>query len=83
MSFPLYDCTFVNIAYALELKGCFSCKQESEAARLNEEWCTLALKRLKEASPLALKVSLRSVCKEVKNFLFVFMLLLRLYLPIL
>jgi hypothetical protein len=30
-----------------------------------------------------LKVSLRSVCKEVKNFLFVFMLLLRLYLPIL
>ncbi|XP_062201260.1 small ribosomal subunit protein mS47-like [Phragmites australis] len=34
---------------------------ESEAARLNEEWCTLALKRLKEASPLALKVSLRSI----------------------
>ncbi|RLM97799.1 3-hydroxyisobutyryl-CoA hydrolase-like protein 1, mitochondrial [Panicum miliaceum] len=33
---------------------------ESEAAKLNEEWCTLALKRLKEASPLALKVSLRS-----------------------
>ncbi|CAN6305926.1 unnamed protein product, partial [Urochloa humidicola] len=34
---------------------------ESEAASLNEEWCTLALKRLKEASPLALKVSLRSI----------------------
>ncbi|KAL6642726.1 hypothetical protein ACP70R_020907 [Stipagrostis hirtigluma subsp. patula] len=34
---------------------------ESEAAKLNEEWCTLALKRLKEASPLALKVSLRSI----------------------
>jgi len=34
---------------------------ESEAARLNEEWCTLALKRLKEASPLSLKVSLRSI----------------------
>jgi 3-hydroxyisobutyryl-CoA hydrolase len=34
---------------------------ESEAARLDEEWCTLALKRLKEASPLALKVSLRSI----------------------
>ncbi|XP_039785284.1 3-hydroxyisobutyryl-CoA hydrolase-like protein 2, mitochondrial isoform X2 [Panicum virgatum] len=33
---------------------------ESEVARLDEEWCTLALKRLKEASPLALKVSLRS-----------------------
>ncbi|KAL6906425.1 hypothetical protein ACP4OV_004026 [Aristida adscensionis] len=34
---------------------------ESEAAKLNEEWCTLALKRLKEASPLALKVSLQSI----------------------
>ncbi|KAF6989633.1 hypothetical protein CFC21_006947 [Triticum aestivum] len=34
---------------------------ESEAAQLNEEWCSLALKRLKEASPLALKVSLRSI----------------------
>ncbi|ONL99737.1 3-hydroxyisobutyryl-CoA hydrolase-like protein 2 mitochondrial [Zea mays] len=34
---------------------------ESEAASSNEEWCILALKRLKEASPLALKVSLRSI----------------------
>jgi hypothetical protein len=36
---------------ALELKRVHLCNQESEAAKLGEEWCTLALKRLKEASP--------------------------------
>ncbi|KAH7687725.1 Enoyl-CoA hydratase/isomerase protein [Dioscorea alata] len=35
--------------------------QESEAARSNQEWCISALKKLKEASPLSLKVSLRSI----------------------
>jgi 3-hydroxyisobutyryl-CoA hydrolase len=46
-------------------KTVYHCNQESEEARLNEEWCTLALKRLKEASPLALKVSLRSVSSKL------------------
>lgn len=34
---------------------------ESEAARSNQDWCTSALKKLKEASPLSLKVTLRSI----------------------
>jgi 3-hydroxyisobutyryl-CoA hydrolase len=51
----------------LKLKRVHLCNQESEAAKLNEEWCTLALKRLKEASPLALKVSLRSVSHTQKS----------------
>ncbi|KAJ0963074.1 hypothetical protein J5N97_028196 [Dioscorea zingiberensis] len=34
---------------------------ESEAARSNQDWCISALKKLKEASPLSLKVSLRSI----------------------
>lgn len=54
---------FVQCLYALKLS--LHCNQEGEAARLNEEWCTLALKRLKEASPLALKVSLRSVSRKL------------------
>ncbi|KAL0403122.1 UNVERIFIED_CONTAM: 3-hydroxyisobutyryl-CoA hydrolase-like protein 1, mitochondrial [Sesamum radiatum] len=34
---------------------------ENEAAKTNEAWCTSALKKLKEASPLSLKVSLKSI----------------------
>ncbi|XP_020551231.1 3-hydroxyisobutyryl-CoA hydrolase-like protein 1, mitochondrial isoform X3 [Sesamum indicum] len=34
---------------------------ENEAAKTNEVWCTSALKKLKEASPLSLKVSLKSI----------------------
>ncbi|XP_042512513.1 3-hydroxyisobutyryl-CoA hydrolase-like protein 1, mitochondrial isoform X1 [Macadamia integrifolia] len=34
---------------------------ESEGTGSNDEWCTSALKKLKEASPLSLKVSLRSI----------------------
>ncbi|KAJ4950671.1 hypothetical protein NE237_027503 [Protea cynaroides] len=34
---------------------------ESEATGSNNEWCTSALKKLKEASPLSLKVALRSI----------------------
>ncbi|KAF9606328.1 hypothetical protein IFM89_024996, partial [Coptis chinensis] len=34
---------------------------ENEVATNYDEWCTLALKKLKEASPLSLKVSLRSI----------------------
>ncbi|KAK1306827.1 hypothetical protein QJS10_CPA10g00853 [Acorus calamus] len=34
---------------------------EQEVAETNNDWCTSALKKLKEASPLSLKVSLRSV----------------------
>ncbi|XP_059651596.1 3-hydroxyisobutyryl-CoA hydrolase-like protein 1, mitochondrial [Cornus florida] len=34
---------------------------ESEAARTQEDWCISALKNLKYASPLSLKVSLRSI----------------------
>ncbi|XP_020263756.1 3-hydroxyisobutyryl-CoA hydrolase-like protein 2, mitochondrial [Asparagus officinalis] len=34
---------------------------EEEAARSNQDWCHRALKKLKEASPLSLKVSLRSI----------------------
>ncbi|KAF6175419.1 hypothetical protein GIB67_036510 [Kingdonia uniflora] len=34
---------------------------ESEITGTDDEWCTSALKRLKEASPLSLKVSLRSI----------------------
>ncbi|XP_010933711.1 small ribosomal subunit protein mS47 [Elaeis guineensis] len=34
---------------------------ESETARSNQDWCTSALKKLKEASPLSLKVTLRSI----------------------
>jgi hypothetical protein len=47
-----------------DIKRVHLCNQESEAAKLDEEWCTLALKQLKEASPLALKVSLRSVSRK-------------------
>ncbi|KAF9600635.1 hypothetical protein IFM89_011218 [Coptis chinensis] len=34
---------------------------ENEAARTNDEWCISTVKKLKEASPLGLKVSLRSI----------------------
>lgn len=34
---------------------------ESEATGTNDTWCNLTVKRLKEASPLSLKVSLRSI----------------------
>ncbi|KAK9274058.1 hypothetical protein L1049_018872 [Liquidambar formosana] len=34
---------------------------ESQAGGTNDAWCTSTLKRLKEASPLSLKVSLRSI----------------------
>ncbi|KAK9279077.1 hypothetical protein L1049_012752 [Liquidambar formosana] len=34
---------------------------EKEAADSYDEWCTTALKKLREASPLSLKVSLRSI----------------------
>ncbi|PON61191.1 Enoyl-CoA hydratase/isomerase, HIBYL-CoA-H type [Parasponia andersonii] len=34
---------------------------ESEAARMNDAWCVSTVKRLKEVSPLSLKVSLRSI----------------------
>ncbi|GAV61655.1 ECH domain-containing protein/ECH_C domain-containing protein [Cephalotus follicularis] len=34
---------------------------QNEASRSNDAWCTATLKRLKEASPLSLKVSLRSI----------------------
>ncbi|KAG1362201.1 hypothetical protein COCNU_10G004200 [Cocos nucifera] len=44
----------LNIAFVLE----------SEAARSNQDWCTSALKKLKEASPLSLKVTLRSVSHD-------------------
>ncbi|KAK9144364.1 hypothetical protein Sjap_004267 [Stephania japonica] len=34
---------------------------ESEASRSSDEWCTATLKRLKEVSPLSLKLSLKSI----------------------
>nr|GMD62104.1 3-hydroxyisobutyryl-CoA hydrolase-like protein 1, mitochondrial [Ipomoea batatas] len=34
---------------------------EREAGRTNDEWCISVLKKLKEASPLSLKVALRSI----------------------
>lgn len=34
---------------------------EKEAANSYDEWCTTTLKKLKEASPLSLKISLRSI----------------------
>lgn len=34
---------------------------EKEAADSSDEWCTATLKKLKEASPLSLKVTLRSI----------------------
>ncbi|KAK4488545.1 hypothetical protein RD792_004309 [Penstemon davidsonii] len=34
---------------------------ENEAAQKNDAWCVSALKKLKEAAPLSLKVSLRSI----------------------
>ncbi|PKA56456.1 3-hydroxyisobutyryl-CoA hydrolase-like protein 2, mitochondrial [Apostasia shenzhenica] len=34
---------------------------ESEAARTNQDWCTSALKKMNEASPLSLKISLRAI----------------------
>lgn len=34
---------------------------ENEASRTNDPWCNSTLRRLKEASPLSLKVSLRSI----------------------
>ncbi|KAL5798891.1 hypothetical protein ACOSQ2_003711 [Xanthoceras sorbifolium] len=34
---------------------------ESEVARTNDAWCAATLRRLKEASPLSLKVSLKSI----------------------
>ncbi|KAF9595060.1 hypothetical protein IFM89_036519 [Coptis chinensis] len=40
--------------------------KENEAARTNNEWCISTVKKLKEASPLGLKVSLRSI-REGRN----------------
>lgn len=37
--------------------------QETESTKTNDPWCISTLKRLKEASPLSLKVSLKSVCR--------------------
>ncbi|KAJ8900233.1 hypothetical protein K2173_024873 [Erythroxylum novogranatense] len=37
------------------------CSLESEASRTNDPWCNSTLRRLAEASPLSLKVSLRSI----------------------
>ncbi|XP_051147284.1 3-hydroxyisobutyryl-CoA hydrolase-like protein 1, mitochondrial [Andrographis paniculata] len=34
---------------------------EEQAAKTNDKWCILTLKKLKEAAPLSLKVSLRSI----------------------
>ncbi|KAK8919140.1 hypothetical protein KSP39_PZI020929 [Platanthera zijinensis] len=34
---------------------------EGEASRTNQDWCTSAIKKIKEASPLSLKIALRSV----------------------
>ncbi|TXG62586.1 hypothetical protein EZV62_009580 [Acer yangbiense] len=34
---------------------------ENEAARINDAWCAATLRRLKESSPLSLKVSLKSI----------------------
>lgn len=39
----------------------FSLSQETEAAESYDEWCTTAVNKLKEASPLSLKVTLQSV----------------------
>ncbi|KAE8697516.1 3-hydroxyisobutyryl-CoA hydrolase-like protein 2 [Hibiscus syriacus] len=36
-------------------------KDESEASATNDPWCNSTLKKLKQASPLSLKVSLRSI----------------------
>ncbi|XP_071685768.1 3-hydroxyisobutyryl-CoA hydrolase-like protein 1, mitochondrial [Rutidosis leptorrhynchoides] len=51
------------------LDKCFSCDTveeiidalESEAAKTNDGWCSYTLKKLKCASPLSLKVALRSI----------------------
>lgn len=39
--------------------------QENEAAETRDEWSITALKKLKEASPLSLKVTLRSVSSQL------------------
>lgn len=44
-----------------KLLWCHIIIQESKTAGLKDSWCTSALRRLREASPLSLKVSLRSV----------------------
>jgi len=38
--------------------------QESEAARTKDDWCISTVRKLREAPPLSLKVSLRSVSSE-------------------
>ena len=43
--------------------------QESEAARTNDTWCLSTVKRLKEVSPLSLKVSLRSVSLSLSVYI--------------
>ncbi|KAH7519661.1 hypothetical protein FEM48_Zijuj08G0060700 [Ziziphus jujuba var. spinosa] len=41
---------------------------EIEAARTNDAWCTSTLKRLREVSPLSLKVALKSgISKQISN----------------
>ncbi|KAL0411706.1 UNVERIFIED_CONTAM: 3-hydroxyisobutyryl-CoA hydrolase-like protein 1, mitochondrial [Sesamum latifolium] len=39
----------------------YSLFMENEAARTNDAWCVSTVKKLKEAAPLSLKVSLRSI----------------------
>ena len=45
--------------------------QESEATRSNDPWCISTLQKLRQASPLSLKVALRSVSL---SHLFIFFL---------
>ncbi|XP_031259971.1 3-hydroxyisobutyryl-CoA hydrolase-like protein 1, mitochondrial isoform X3 [Pistacia vera] len=54
---------------AAEMMACglathYSLSEEREGAETNDAWCSSTLRRLKEASPLSLKVSLRSVRYE-------------------
>ncbi|XP_031259970.1 3-hydroxyisobutyryl-CoA hydrolase-like protein 1, mitochondrial isoform X2 [Pistacia vera] len=53
---------------AAEMMACglathYSLSEEREGAETNDAWCSSTLRRLKEASPLSLKVSLRSIRK--------------------
>ncbi|KAJ0089941.1 hypothetical protein Patl1_12587 [Pistacia atlantica] len=53
--------TVEEIFYALQSDEVASEREENEAASSYDEWCTKTLKKMKEASPLSLKVTLQSI----------------------
>jgi len=57
------------ISYKMQFCNCSPFFQEDEATKTDHAWCASTLKRLREVSPLSLKVSLRSVSSFYSFFI--------------